>query len=187
MKHVTTALLSAAIAACLAGAPAQAKEAAATMDTPAAPALVKADQNIVIDMARANIAEIETGKLALSKSQNADVKAFAQQMVDDHTKALADVTALAQNKGVTLPTEPDAKHKALAAKLGKLNGAAFDKAYLAQAGVDDHSKVSAALKKFEAKAKDQDVKALAAKMSPTVEQHLHHATELKSGAKTAAK
>ena len=180
MKTVLTVLL----AACLGGPLAAG---AANMDTPAAPALSKADQSIVDGMARANIAEIEAAKLALSKSQSADVKAFAQQMIDDHTKALGNVTSLAQNKGVNLPTEPDAKHKAMAAKLGKLSGAAFDKAYMAQAGVDDHGKVLAALKKDQAKAKDPDVKALAAKMLPTVEQHLHSATELKSGAKTAAK
>ncbi|MDQ1834937.1 DUF4142 domain-containing protein [Massilia scottii] len=150
----------------------------ATMDTPAASALNKADQKIVADMARANMAEIEAGKLALANSQNAQVKTFAQQMIDDHTKALGDVTQLAQTKGVTLPTEPDSKHKAMAAKLSKLTGDAFDKAYMAQAGVGDHKAVHAALKKFEAKAKDPDVKALAAKMLPTVEQHLHSAISL---------
>ncbi len=186
---VSKLLLGAAIAACFSAAPlaAQAKAPAATMNTPAAPALAKADEKIVIGMAQANIAEVEAGKLAVSKTQNADVKAFAQQMIDDHTKALADVTTLAQSKGVTLPTEPDAKHKAMAAKLGKLSGDKFDKAYMAQAGVQDHTKVEAALKKDEAKAKDADVKALLAKMLPTVEQHLHNATEMKSGAKTAAK
>lgn len=163
-----------------------AQNGAATMNTPAASALSKGDQNIVADMARANMAEIEAGKLALSNSQNAQVKTFAQQMIDDHTKALADVTQLAQSKGVTLPTEPDSKHKAMAAKLSKLNGDAFDKAYMAQAGVGDHKAVHAALKKFESKAKDPDVKALAAKMLPTVEQHLHNAADL-AGTKGGAK
>ncbi|NHZ33009.1 DUF4142 domain-containing protein [Massilia rubra] len=159
---------------------------AATMNTPAASALNKADQKIVADMARANMAEIEAGKLALANSQSAQVKTFAQQMIDDHTKALNDVTQLAQTKGITLPTELDSKHRAMAATLGKLNGDAFDKAYMAQAGVGDHKAVHAALKKFEAKAKDPDVKALAAKMLPTVEQHLHTATGV-AGAKGGAK
>ncbi|CUI05992.1 DUF4142 domain-containing protein [Massilia antarctica] len=153
-----------------------AQKGAATMNTPATSALNKGDQKIVADIARANMAEIEAGKLALTKSQNAEVKTFAQQMIDDHTKALGDVTQLAQTKGVTLPTELDSKHKALAAKLGKLSGDAFDKAYMGQAGVGDHKAVHAALKKFESKAKDPDVKALAAKMLPTVEQHLHSAS-----------
>ncbi len=149
---------------------------AQTMNSPAAPALDKADQAIVIGMARANMAEIEAGKLALANAESASVKTFAQQMIDDHTKALSDVTSLAQNKGVTLPTDLDPKHKAMAAKLSKLKGNAFDKHYMAQAGVADHKQVHAKLKKDEAKAKDPDVKALASKMLPTVEQHLHTAT-----------
>jgi len=154
---------------------------AATMNTPAAPAVDKSDQKIVIGMAQANMAEVAAGKLALEKSQSVEVKAFAQQMIDDHGRALADVTALAQDKGVTLPAAPDKKHQAMAAKLAKLNGAAFDKSYMAQAGVADHKQVHAALKKDEARAKDPDVKALAAKMLPTVEQHLHAASGLATG------
>jgi predicted outer membrane protein len=132
----------------------------------------KGDEKIVMDMARANMAEIEAGKLALSKSQDTDVKTFAQQMIDDHTKALADVQTLAQQKGITLPTEPDAKHKAMAAKMEKMTGDAFNREYMKKAGVDDHKKVLAMLKKSEKSAKDADLKALAAKMVPTVEQHL---------------
>jgi putative membrane protein len=159
------ALLGAALVAAFA---AQAQ----TMNTPAASALNKADQRIVANMARANMAEIAVAKLALANSQSAHVKAFAQQMIDDHTKVLNDVTALAQNKGVVLPDGPDAKHKALAARLGKLKGEQFDQVYMAQAGVADHQRVHAMLKKDHARARDQDVKALAAKMLPTVEQHL---------------
>jgi putative membrane protein len=161
------ALFGAAVAAAMAM-PAGAQ----TMNTPAASSLNKTDLQIVAAMARANLAEIEAGKLALANGQSAEVKTFAQQMVDDHTKALADVTTLAQNKGVTLPTEPDAKHKAMAAKLSKLKGEKFDQMYMKQAGVADHKQVHAMLKKDEARAKDPDVKALAAKMLPTVEQHL---------------
>lgn len=174
---VMQGLLSAAVAAAFAmPAASYAQAPAATMDTPAASALNKADQKIVVDMAQANLAEVEAGKLALSKTHSAEVKAFAQQMVDDHTKALNDVTQLAQNKGVTLPTEVDSKHKAMAAKLSKLSGDAFDKEYMSKAGVADHKAVHAQLKKHEAKAKDPDVKALAAKMLPTVAQHLHSAS-----------
>ena len=148
-----------------------------TMTTPVASSLNKTDLQIVASMARANMAEIEAGKLALANAQSAEVKTYAQLMIDDHTKALSDVTALAQNKGVTLPTELDAKHKAMAAKLSKLKGDKFDQAYMKQAGVADHKQVHAMLKKDQARAKDPDVKALAAKMMPTVEQHLKAASD----------
>ncbi len=139
-----------------------------------------ADKKAMNDMAIANMAEVETGKLALSKSQNAEVKTFAQQMVDDHGKALSELQTLAQSKGVTLPTEVDAKHKAMMAKLEKLSGDAFDKEYMKQAGLNDHKATHAKLKKISKSAKDADVKAAADKTMPTVEQHLKAAQQMTS-------
>lgn len=140
--------------------------------------LSAADKKAMMDMAVANMAEVETGKLALSKSQNAEVKTFAQQMVDDHGKALSELQTLAQTKGVTLPTELDAKHKAMASKLEKLSGDAFDKAYMKQAGLQDHKATHAKLQKISKNAKDADVKAAADKTLPTVEQHLKAAQQM---------
>lgn len=140
--------------------------------------LSKGDQKILMDMARANLAEIEAGKLAQSKSQNDQVKSYAQQMIDDHSKALTELQQLAQAKGVTLPTEPDAKHKAMAAKLEKMNGEAFDKAYMAQAGLQDHKRMHSKLMSDQKRAKDPDVKAAATKMAPVVEQHLKSAQQM---------
>lgn len=180
----STVVMSAVLAL---GAPALVHAQRVTMDTPAAPALNKADQRIVAELARANIAEIEAGKLAVSKAKNPQVKAYAQQMIDDHGRALRDVKRLAEDKGVTLPDAPDARHKAMAKALGKLEGEKFDKAYLTQAGVRDHTTVHKVLIRHRERAKDPDLKALVAKMLPTIEQHLHHATEMQGGAGSAAK
>jgi predicted outer membrane protein len=107
--------------------------------------LSSGDAGILKDIAMADMAEVEGGKLAQSKGQSAEVKAFGQQMIDDHTANLNEVKTLAQARGVTLPTEPDSKHKAMAAKLEKLSGADFDKAYMKQAGVQDHKTVHSKL------------------------------------------
>ena len=137
------------------------------------------DEKILKEMAMADMAEVEGGKMAQSKSQNSDVKAFAQQMIDDHTANLNEVKALAQARGVTLPTEPDAKHKAMAAKLDKMSGDAFDKAYMKQAGVQDHKAVHAKLMAAAKKAKDPELKALVEKTEPVVAQHLKSAEQMK--------
>jgi len=136
------------------------------------------DAKILKDMAMANMAEVEGGKLAQSKSQSSEVKAFAQQMIDDHSANLNEVKTLAQARGVTLPTEPDAKHKAMAAKLEKMSGDAFDKAYMKQAGVQDHKTVHAKLMAASKKAKDPEVKALVDKTEPVVAQHLKSAEQM---------
>ena len=149
--------------------------------------LSKGDQRIVVDMAQANMAELALAKIAQSKSQDSQVKQFAQQMIDDHGKALADVQQLAQAKGVTLPAAPTRKQQAEADKLSALSGAAFDSAYLKQAGVSDHHKVHAALQKMAGKAKDADVKALADKMLPTVDQHLNTAEQMAAAMRNGSK
>lgn len=184
--RLSKVLISAALL--LAGtAPAQVLAQRVTMDTPAAPALNKGDQRIVAELARANLAEVDAGKLAVSKTKNAQIKAYAQQMIDDHGRALNDIRQLALDKGVNVPAEPDARHKAMARALAKLDGDKFDKAYLTQAGVRDHSAVHKALLRHRERARDQDLKALVAKMLPTVEQHLHHAQQLQDGGKSAAR
>jgi predicted outer membrane protein len=142
--------------------------------------LSSADQKAVKDMAMSDMAEVATGKLAQSKAQSAEVKAFGQQMIDDHGAALTKVQALAQARGVTLPTDLDAKHKAMSAKLEKMSGADFDKAYMAQAGVKDHTDTHKKLVANSKKIKDPEVKALADAHMPVVEQHLKAAEQMHS-------
>ncbi|KRB79233.1 hypothetical protein ASE07_05490 [Noviherbaspirillum sp. Root189] len=124
------------------------------------------------DLAEANLAEIETGKLALEKSQNDQVKTFAQKMIDDHTQSQKELEQLAQQKGVTLPTETDMKHKAAAKALSALEGDKFDKMYMNQVGVRDHKNTHQLLSKAQKNAKDPDLKTMAAKTAPIVDNHL---------------
>ena len=140
--------------------------------------LSRSDQKMIMSMAQYDLAEIEMARMAQSKSQNEQVKNFAQQMIDDHTKAMAEVQVVAQAKGITLPTELDRTHRAKADKLGALSGDAFDRAYMAQAGVADHKKNHSMLRSAQSKAKDPDVKALAARTLPIVDQHLNSAQQV---------
>ncbi|HAP80359.1 MAG TPA: DUF4142 domain-containing protein [Enterobacteriaceae bacterium] len=136
------------------------------------------DEQALKDMAQANINEVAAAKIALSKAQSSEVKAYAQKMVDDHGNALTKVQAVAKQKGVTLPTEPDAKHKAMAEKLEKQSGDDFDKMYMENAGTKDHEMVLSKLKSDAEKIKDPDVKALADAHTPVVEQHLKEAQQM---------
>lgn len=135
----------------------------------------KNDADLLQDIARANIAEIETGKLATSKATDPNVKKFAQMMVTDHTKGLSDVKKVASAKGVELPKSPDAMHKAAMLEFKALRGNTFDSRYVKQAGVGDHEATEKLLQKAQSDANDADVKALANKMLPVVQAHLTHA------------
>jgi putative membrane protein len=139
--------------------------------------VASADQRMMRDIAYSNLSEIAAGKLALEKSQSDDVKSFAQKMIDDHTKAQQELQTLADSKGVKLPTEPDAKHKTMAKMLSALKGEAFDKRYLKQGGLNDHEKTHKLLERVQAKAKDADLQAYAAKTITAVDQHLALAQE----------
>lgn len=141
--------------------------------------LSSGDEKALMDMAQANVNEIAAAKIALNKAQSSDVKAFAQKMVDDHGGALTKVQAVAQQKGVTLPTEPDAMHKTMAAELEKQSGDAFDKMYMENAGTKDHKMVLSKLQSDAKNIKDPDVKALADAHTPVVEQHLKAAQDMK--------
>jgi putative membrane protein len=187
INTVVQFLLSAAI---LGNAPAHAqsnpaKPSAAATAAPGA-TLGKGDQKIVMDMAQAHMAEIESAKMAQGKARNAELKTFSQQMIDDHTKALTEVQQLATARGVTLPTEVDKRHKAMADKLAALSGDAFDKAYLAQCGVAEHQKMHAMLASAAKKARDPELKALAGRIQPTVEQHIKAARQMSKTKPAAA-
>ena len=142
--------------------------------------LNKTDQRILGDLAQANLDEVAAAQLAQQKSQNDQVKNFAQQMITDHGQALQDVQALAQSKGVTLPTAADSKQQKMDDKLNKLTGAAFDQAYLQRAGVAGHKQAHAMLARAQSRATDPDLMALITKMQPTVDQHLATVRQLVS-------
>jgi len=134
--------------------------------------LSKDDQRYLTTMAQANVNEVAAGNIAVQKATSPEVKSFAQKMVDDHTKGLQEVQQVAQAKNVTLPSEPDAKHKKMADKLNALSGQEFDKAYIENAGVKDHKAAHKLVTDAQQKAKDPDIKALAAKLQPTIDQHM---------------
>ena len=133
-------------------------------------ALAAADKAFVMEAAGGGMAEVELGRLATEKASDADVKQFGQRMVDDHGKGNDELKGLASQKGVTLPADLDAKHKATRDRLSKLSGRAFDKAYMAEM-VADHNKDVAAFTRASKTAKDADVKAWAAKILPTLQEH----------------
>jgi putative membrane protein len=138
--------------------------------------------NFVTAAGQAGMAEIALANLALSKSQSEDVRQFAQMMVADHSKAGAELKAMAVRKNFVFPSEPSAAQKTNADAMAGLSGAAFDKAYI-QTAIADHQ---AAVSLFETEAKsgaDADVKAWAAATLPAIESHLQRAQALEARVK----
>lgn len=122
--------------------------------------------------------EIETSKLALEKSKDADVKGFAQQMIDDHTKADKEMKATIKEAKLSVkPAESlDEKHQKKLDELKKETDN-FDKEYLKiQESAHDE-----AVSLFSDYAKDGDnasLKAFADKTLPTLKSHKEHVEKL---------
>jgi putative membrane protein len=143
---------------------------ASAADAPPAPTV------FVSKAAQDGMTEVELGKIALQKSQNAEVRDFAQRMVADHGKANEELASLAKQKGIDAPKKLDAEHQAMVKKLQSTDGTAFDAEYSRHMNMD-HSK---AISLFEAAAQspDADLARFAKKTLPTLKEHKQMAQKL---------
>lgn len=132
---------------------------------------MSADQRFVHEAAEGGMAEVELGKLASNKASSPTVKALAERMVTDHSKANDELKSLAASKNIMLPTDVGSMHKGKLDRFSKMSGDAFDRAYLGEM-MSDHQKDIAAFKKEAQSGTDPEIKAWAAKTLPTLEAHL---------------
>lgn len=179
MKLHTLTLMSAAVLALSVSAGVQAQTAATSASAPAKK-LSHQDSSFIKNAAESGNTEIEGSKLALAQSQNADVKTFAQMMVDDHTKASDELKGLAGQKDVKISDTPSLTKKAELKILSERKGTSFDQHYAKFIGVSAHQDTIKLFQKEVAKGEDADVKAWAAKTLPTLNHHLELAEALKT-------
>jgi putative membrane protein len=122
---------------------------------------------------QANQAEIALADSAIQKSQNAEVKQFAEHIRKDHTEANQKLQEIAQKNSITADAELDAKHKEKQTQLEQKTGEEFDKEF-AKCMLKDHAK---GISKYQqaARLQDADVKIYAQETLPKLRQHLQHA------------
>lgn len=136
----------------------------------------------------AGVIDVEAAKLALAKTQNPDVKAFAESMQKDHEAVNDMALALVKKLGVT--PEDNATSQALAkaaeekrAALGTLEGAAFDKAYIDNE-VAYHKQVNGALETLLIpSAQNAELKSLLETGLKLFQGHQQHAEHVAAGLK----
>lgn len=130
----------------------------------------------------ANAFEIESSKLALTKASSDDVKAFAQMMVDDHTKAGEDFKAALEKVQTTSATEPsgkpmDAKQQAMMDELKAADGDAFEAKYIAMQ-TEAHRQAVALFSAYANSGDDPALKEFAKATLPTLQMHEKKVKEL---------
>ena len=127
-----------------------------------------------------NTFEIESSRLAVTMAQRAEVKAFAQQMIADHTKAATDMqAALTSDKMAPLPASLDAVHQAKLDTLKAASGANFDTAYVA-AQRAAHDEAVSLFSNYSQSGAPGALKTFAANTLPTLRQHKDHVAHLTS-------
>jgi putative membrane protein len=138
----------------------------------------------------AGLLDVEAGKQALEKSKNEDVRAFAQQMIGDHTAVNDQALALVKKLNVTPEDNATSQSltkqaKATREKLAGLTGAAFDKAYVDNE-VAYHKTVNGALSDtLIPDAQNAELKSLLQSGLKVFQAHLDHAEQLATQLKSA--
>jgi putative membrane protein len=135
------------------------------------------DPQFVMRASADGLAEVNLARLALQQSTNADVRRFAQRMLDDHTKANQQLNAIADRALIRPAAQMDAKARQLYERLSLLRGAEFDRAY-AEAMAKDHDEAVSLFEKEAKDLKNKDLKDFASKTLDTLKEHKELAHKL---------
>lgn len=135
------------------------------------------DPEIASAAVTANQIDVNYGKIALKKSKNADVKKFAQIMIDDHSGVIDQAVALAKKLGVTPKDNPLTQQllqgeKETTKKLNSLRGKNFDKAYIDNEVAYHEAVISAVKNVLIPQTQNAELKDLLVKVSPVLDHHL---------------
>lgn len=143
------------------------------------------DPQIAAIVVTANQVDIDAGKLAEKKGSSQQVKDFGKLMVTDHSGVNQSAKDLVTKLHVT--PEPNDTSKSLQkggdenlAALKKLEGAAFDKAYVDHEVAYHQAVLDAVDKTLIPSAQNAELKALLVKVRPAFVAHLEHAKQLQS-------
>lgn len=141
------------------------------------------DPEIASAAVTANQIDVNYGKIALKKSKNADIRKFAQTMVNDHESIIKQAVALATKLHVTPQTNSLtqsllAGEKTQTKALNAAKGKAFDKAY-AQNEYAYHNAVVGAVKTvLIPQTQNAELKSLLESVVPLLDHHLQMAKDL---------
>lgn len=127
--------------------------------------------------------EIESSELALDRSENENVQAFAEQMVQDH-EAVAERLAARLDERDDELMDPDTagldvKHAEMLTQLQEASDEEFDSLYL-QMQLQAHEEAVALFEGFAESGNDQDLQRFAEETLPSLQGHLEMVRDLAS-------
>lgn len=161
--------------------------ASAAVGPVAAMAEATTTQGYVTAAAMGDMYEIQAADIAIARSRNPDVKAFAREMRQAHTATTAQLKATLKRMGstVALPTALDERRKGMIDNLNSAAADQFDEAYVDQQ-TSAHREALTLHRAFADRGDSADLKAFAAATAPKVETHLNMVEKIdRSGADEA--
>ncbi len=123
-------------------------------------------------------AEVELGELALEKSENQTVRAFALQIISEHKTASEKLQEVAGEKEVKPTTELADSHQQIYERLKQLSAEEFDLAYI-EVEIKDLKSHLDLYRREARKGNGTELEALAARTLPKLEQQLVNAEDIK--------
>jgi putative membrane protein len=148
--------------------------------------VARGDRKFIEEAAGSGMFEVQVSQLAASKATDANVKSYASMLVDHHTAANNELVKIANAKGVEVPAAPPRAMRQDIEKLGKKNGAEFDKDYVRNVGIKAHEKDIKKFQNASKDVKDPELKAFVDKTLPVLREHLAAAQKLPQSGKNAA-
>jgi len=123
--------------------------------------------------------EIESSRVALDRSKSEDVKRFAQEMIDTHTKTSDELKSTLVRIGLIIepPTMLDTLHQGLLDELKSTNAQELDVRYIAQQK-NAHNEALTLHKSYASNGDMADLKALASATVPKIEKHIEMITDI---------
>jgi putative membrane protein len=141
------------------------------------------DADIANVIHEVNAGEIAAGKIAQTKAKNADVKAYAREMVQEHTALDKKGAKISGQQGATNAAIRDSvvnANQAMSSQLQSANsGADFDKAYI-DGQVQGHQNALSFLQAAQNQTQNADLKKMIDAAIPDVQKHLDRARSLQS-------
>ncbi len=130
--------------------------------------------HFIKEAARDNDMEVALGEVGARKATNPDLKAFAQQLQQDHMQANQELQPIAQKYGVTID-QSTGKGGHEVSKFEKENsGAKWDQKFATEM-LKSHEKDISKFQKAASELQAQDVRQYAQTMLPKLRQHFEHA------------
>lgn len=140
--------------------------------------VARGDRKFIEQAAGSGMFEVQVSQLAASKATDANVKSYASMLVDHHTAANNELVKIANARGVELPAAPPRAMRKDIEKLGKKNGAEFDRDYVREVGIKAHEKDIKLFQGASKDVKDAELKAFVDKTLPQLREHLAAAQKL---------